>query len=617
MHIKQNQELYENFKLKYEDAIETIKNIDEDKTKESNIKDKLVSMNKVNYISCFGSPNQDLSNTLNESLVHSPTKEFNLYTSNSTACSAKDQSNLKVEIEKLKDELMALIVEKKALEVQLTEQTNNLRKLEEAEKKVSISQSFIEATNLRLSNAINEKYELQSRYNKIAKENFELLNNQTNLKESLNFSEKEKNTNKQKISTISSKLKLTEKDLNINKKKNQALNFQIKNLTFKLNELNEEKITLEKRKDELVSSLENKLELKELEKRELFKDPLYGLLNSIQQNKIEFKFNNETDKIDIFFENVKIFEALNNNSLQNTKDKDINIQKFSPLKSIENIPNYISSNNKHKETYNSPDKKFDKMMSLGNIFTKSSKRFSECSNSNNKVNLINLSSANSKKQNRSVVRNENDAFWSEKKNLKGKLINSFNFNGSNDNNVHFNQSNFENCIKSINLTNSNTRYFLTSNTYKHKPMFALNEVLKSETESNNDDEQCNFNPNLLLNNNNNVNDLKQDCQEEEREEANLNASLNLLQKFDVEKSIEMKENLNFKISNESSFNYEALCKETKSEVFYNFNEYKSKLRLKKSDVYEYVENPRKYMIKDSDFDLSFNHYKYIIFYLIF
>lgn len=237
----------------------------------------------------------------------------------------------KIEFDKLKEDYFSLYEEKKYIENQLFDHIQYKSRCSELSTSINNLQIQFDQIISKSNIIQEEKISLQERFNKISKENFELVQNINGLKETLNSSEKDKNLMKTKISVSSNKIKFFEKEINSMRKKNQSMNYQIKDLKEKIKDEQDDKFLLEKRYDEQIQEMENKLMNLEGEKQKILKDSVSHLMNTLSEEQcIEFSFNKESNKIEIFFDKAKICEAdnkqdnqifTNENSMNNSNIK--------------------------------------------------------------------------------------------------------------------------------------------------------------------------------------------------------------------------------------------------------------------------------------------------------
>jgi hypothetical protein len=365
------------------------------------------------------------------------------------------------DFEKLKEDYFTLYEEKRVLDTQLVDY-NELQQqytlLKDSYGKLKVQYDI---TSEKLNHVIDEKVNYHERLNKVVRENSELLQTLHSLRESLNTSEREKNSIKNKVSQYNNKHKLIEKELNISKKKCHTLNFQIKNLTEKLNIESEDRRALEKQLEDLKDDYSNKLAILEGEKQKSLKDPFTLLMKTLEEdnsNMIELKYNSETNKIEIYFENNKVIE------LDNT-------DKRRPLMSIENtlhnIPtNYIKTETSHsyvptyydnKENICSPRKE-GHPISLMKLFSNSSKKsFFNSASSKHKPSIIDLIPTQ--------FSNEKNPFDLD------RPVSRFDTDNKNDDKLN-------SCIKNTAL--NNMRYVFSAHPNRHRKLISLNDNLSDD-----------------------------------------------------------------------------------------------------------------------------------------
>jgi hypothetical protein len=450
-------------------------------------------------------------------------------------------STHKIELEKLKEDYFALYEEKKFIENQLIDHLHYKSKCSELSSSLNNLQIQFDSVNSKSHLLLNEKNSLQDRLNKISKENFELLQNINSVKETLNSSEKDKNTMKNKISVSSNKIKFLEKELNSMRKKNQSMNFQIKDLKEKIKDEQDDKFLLEKRYDEIVQEMENKIMNLESEKQKILKDSVSHLMNTLSEEQcIEFCYNKESNKIEIFFDKAKICEADNklcdemftNSSTNNEKNlispcnklnsekensifyintettnlDDINIS--SPLKSNRNIKSFNKSRKISNNTNNNEESLRDKEQEIKNTAVSLHKLFGNNNNSKSSrkhhiENKENIPFFNTDYSNNNPMSSKSPSptkkiqilnLSSNRKNLRNR--NEFSKLDIDQINLHhtakhintvqfinpftFNtNTSIDNCIRKtqVEKEKESFRYVLSSTTNRHKKIISLDEAL--------------------------------------------------------------------------------------------------------------------------------------------
>ena len=531
IHIKQNEQLYLNFKEKYDSAVEVVKSIEDEKDK---LKKKL--RKKRNYFSNDNSPDNSVDyeesprviTTSNYSTAFTnygskiPQLNFkNLYhsvnnknhiTLHNLNSNRSYNENLNCltdrDLEKLKEDYLNLYEEKKQLETEVMEHLNCKKKIMMLEENFKETKSENDTTKTKLKKIIDENENLHERIAKLTKENSVLTETLKSTRESLNISEKERFNIKNKISVNLNKTKIYEKENFNAKKKIQNLNHQIKDLTKKLKEEADEKILLEKKVEDIIQEFENKIFVLENEKQKAIKDSLSTLIKQINEEScMEFLYNKENKKIEIYFEKEKIAEVENSEELQNceTENTQANPVESAYMKTENTVRKILSplrSKKNNMSIYQNEDSKEIDQLALKKLFSQhtvsSAKSLIDTTNKENIFNNanINLMSSNVKKNNsnaksfkaKRIMRKET---MSSNKNMNYNINNNLNLNiTSNNFNTYapseykkvdgpnpFDFKNIENCIQRTNLNNSLRYVFSSSNHMRTRPMVSLNIAL--------------------------------------------------------------------------------------------------------------------------------------------
>jgi hypothetical protein len=463
--MKQNTSLYDDFKKKYEDAMQLFQQMDQSVPTRRPLEKK---GSYYDHHSPFGKEySVSLTNT-DQSVDESPVvniyrsgvknTEFNINEHKGVCLSNKKKVDF-LDFEKLKEDYFNLYEEKRNLESQVVEYAEQLLGFNMLKDEFGKLKVLHDIASDKLNTTIEDKVTYHERLNKVVKENSELLQTVHNLKEHLNNSEREKNNIKTKLSTCNNKFKLIEKELNISKKKCQTLNFQIKNLTEKLNIEADERVSCAKLLDDLRHDYNNKLATLEVEKQKLTKDPFMLLMKSLEDgdNKlIELVYNNETNKIEMYWDGSKIME-LDNNKRKPFKSRENSIHfnnggaitpnltfikpDPSPFATIENKENFFGCSPKR-----------DYPISLMKLFSKSSnKSFFNSAASHNKPSIIDIMPSH---------------FSSEKGvfDYNEKMVTKFEPNADDG---------LENCIKNTAL--NNMKYVFTAGSNRFGKLISLQE----------------------------------------------------------------------------------------------------------------------------------------------
>jgi hypothetical protein len=409
--IKQNEHLYETFKTKYDSAVDLINTIEEEKEKlQKNLKKM---SNDHNYMCSYRgsyyegqeSPQSkcDISTDspkLYEFKNHhrgSVQSDFQIHLPRPVnKFSLEKELELKNEFEKLKEDYFNLYEEKKFVEMQLIE--NSKFKVLYNEIKESLNSLQLQYDNILATSQKNseEKNSLQDRLNKFSKDHFELVQNLSKLKETLNHSEKERNLIKTKFSAVENKNKTLEKEISMIRKKTQSLNSQIKDLREKLKEEMDDKMLLEKKYEDQIEELNNKCENLQIEKQNILKDSLSHIMMNLNDEKlIEFFYNVETNKIQIYYEKSLVTEVENKVSKVQGCKQTYEYSNFKECDKIQGLNNSLSPPRHRTEMKCEPfTEKKSNNFSLNNLFSKS--KSSKKSHIIDKENLTKLNFQNLK-----------------------------------------------------------------------------------------------------------------------------------------------------------------------------------------------------------------------------
>jgi len=268
--------------------------------------------------------------------------------------------------EKLKNDYFEVFEEKKILETKLQELESLKVSYQELINENLISSEKIKNLNENNSSLTNEISILKERFKTMSSENSNLLIYVKSLKENMCKNDKEKGAFKQKATILNSKLKLHEERTDTLKKKCFDLSNQLKQIT------------------DLKTDLENTIYKYEKEKPLLVKEALFS-----EENSLEFKYNRQTNFIEIFVENIKIAEY-ENKAGENTNNFLMK-KKLTPIKTtpIQECNNKLSEKNSNKNSivkhFSINDNKENESLSLNKLFSTPSKKNSPNVGNNNQL----------------------------------------------------------------------------------------------------------------------------------------------------------------------------------------------------------------------------------------
>ena len=331
LHIKQNEQLYINFKEKYENAVLLIKNYE-------NIGEKTPNNNPFHRRSNSRTNKSDSSH-VSPKILYDDGVSIPLYnTNNSSEFQIAESKPIVLEktinyndFENLREDYFNELEEKKFYKAQLEKFDNLLKENEELK--------FANNNYLYKINDFNEKQTIfneerksfNDRCNKTSRENYEMLGELNKLREQMNSLEKEKLTLKSKLNSLNNKIKLQEKELNSMKKKNQTLNHENKNLKEKLEDELFAKNNIEKKYIDKLSHFESYIVELKNSNFNLTKENIIMSLKKLSENEefsklIDFKYTEEKNMVELFFENIKVTEITS----KKLKDVAIKPQSVSP-----------------------------------------------------------------------------------------------------------------------------------------------------------------------------------------------------------------------------------------------------------------------------------------------
>jgi len=335
-----------------------------------------VDKERTDENSILSSIETNFSSNFNRAFKCQP-ENVNNYDSNSSKNLASQENEERrisySKYEKLKNDYFEVFEEKKNLENKLQELESLKVSYQELVNENMISSEKIKNLNENNSSLTNEISVLKERFKTMSSENSNLLTYVKSLKENMCKNDKEKGAFKQKATILNSKLKLHEERTDTLKKKCFDLSNQLKNLKEKYENEKLDNIQLHKQITDLKTDLENTIYKYEKEKPLLVKEALFS-----EENSLEFKYNRQTNFIEIFVENIKIAEY-ENKSAENTNNFLIK-KKVTPIKTtpIQECNNKLSEKNSNKNSivkhFSINDNKENESLSLNKLFSTPSKK---------------------------------------------------------------------------------------------------------------------------------------------------------------------------------------------------------------------------------------------------
>ena len=408
--MKENEHLYLNFKAKYEEAIELVNSLSEEKEK---LKYMLQQSNKrKRLIFSSGKSTSKYDNNLSESRteenedcgeekrserkdVIGSVESENVFPRSNTNVSEFNIINEKMvplsDYDKLKEDYMNLFTEKNRIASELSEIVDSRQANEKLLAEMQTMKEYNDSLKDHISRIESDDKILHEQIDKLVSDKEDLNAQLKNIREKLKISENEKTEIKIKNAHHFSKFKLMEKEISQLKKKNNELNRNVKCLIEKIGNDKEDKIELKKAYERKIQDLENKIEKIEDEKKKMSKDVLATLIENTmkKQNLVTFMYDNEKNIIAIKYAG-EIIGEVNNETPHSNKNEDktelnenINITKCLSYKSNNNSPftnleasvcHYRQLTNAQKYNNKSSNKKFainspNKNVSLRKLFS--------------------------------------------------------------------------------------------------------------------------------------------------------------------------------------------------------------------------------------------------------
>lgn len=408
--MKENEHLYLNFKAKYEEAIELINSLNEEKEKlnymlqQSNKRKRLIfSSGKSNakYDNNFSESRTEENEECGEEKrserkgVSGSVESENVFPRTNTNVSEFNIINEKMvplsDYDKLKEDYMNLFTEKNRITSELNEIVDSRQANEKLLTELQNMKEYNDNLKEHISSIESDKKILHEQVDKLASDKEDLNAQLKNIREKLKVSENEKTEIKIKNAHHFSKFKLMEKEISQLKKKNTELNRNVKCLIEKIGNDKEDKIELKKTYERKIQDLENKIEKIEDEKKKMSKDVLATLIENTmkKQNLVTFMYDNEKNIIAIKYGGEIIGEVNNEvpNSNKNEDKAEINenanpakcfshkSNNNSPFTNLEaSVCHYRQLTNAQKYNNKSSNKKFainspNKNVSLRKLFS--------------------------------------------------------------------------------------------------------------------------------------------------------------------------------------------------------------------------------------------------------
>jgi hypothetical protein len=219
-----------------------------------------------------------------------------------------------MEPEKLRDEYIRIFEEKKKLEHENLILLDKLPILELSEKNFQEALIQIESLNEKNKQMTTEISNLKERITKLGLENAELMDLNHQYCEAIASFNSESGNVKSKNIVECTKIKKLEHELTNSHRKLSELEKQIEKLNYKRIKELEERSYIEKRYEDIIYEQENALANMVLDNEKVYKDGLVEKLfedNNELSNKFSFTYNQAADKIEIFFDDEKLFDIDN------------------------------------------------------------------------------------------------------------------------------------------------------------------------------------------------------------------------------------------------------------------------------------------------------------------
>jgi hypothetical protein len=263
------------------------------------------------------------------------------------------------EFEKLKDDYLNLLEEKKFVDSQLEKLDQITKDNYDLKFQIQTSKEKINELNEKLKGVNIEKKSLNDRCTKTSKENSEMLIELNKLREILNHQEKEKKCVKAKLGGVNNKLKLQEKEISSLKKKHQNLHFENKNLKEKIEDELFAKNNIEKKYIEKLSYFERYIDELQNSNAKLTKENILIFLKNINENEeisrlMDFKYIPEKNLVEIYYESQKVTEITSKNMNSGIKSIKNSQRSFfldlSKIKLMNNDTQYLPrKRNSHRD----------------------------------------------------------------------------------------------------------------------------------------------------------------------------------------------------------------------------------------------------------------------------
>jgi len=253
-----------------------------------------------------------------------------------------------MEIEKLRDEYLRLFEDKKKIEHQYLILQEKTSKLNFIEKNYQESLLQIEMSSEKCKNMNQEIIELKERIKDIGNENIELNNLNNQYIEALKNIQTEAGHSTSKIITENSKIKTLENELSKANQKIIEMNNNLEEINKKYAKEQNERSFIEKQYEDFIYERENEIADLKNENHKIIKENFIEKLIEIKQssNKLDFFFNEETKKIEIFLNEEKIIDLENSKPIDNyfkesfidiSQNKDLEINQNENNDSLNNI----------------------------------------------------------------------------------------------------------------------------------------------------------------------------------------------------------------------------------------------------------------------------------------
>lgn len=258
-----------------------------------------------------------------------------------------------MEPEKLRDEYIKIFEEKKQIEHDYLIVLEKLGRLEDTEKAHHENLIQYEGIVEKAKQMNDEIINLKERIRQIGEENIQLISLNNQYIEAIETFHSETGNAKSRVLNENTKLRKMERDLAKAKKKINDLERYIEETKEQVLKEREERVFIEKQYEDYIYDQENALANMKIESEKIMRENLIDKFLELNQNPntLNFFYNEQTNKIEIFFEDEKIFDMENakptekiDEKYNNSINRDIDNQNYTdknPIKKNEIEKNLI------------------------------------------------------------------------------------------------------------------------------------------------------------------------------------------------------------------------------------------------------------------------------------